>query len=584
MNSRAEIHHLLDEADALTHSLRSAGTTPSGFTAVRPGHVDPLLRVLARAADWLVSERPGGHDDAVERTLALCAAVLRDPAAQYETVRNRLRLIQGRLHVHRREWAAADSAIGPLVFRPHAACDDMGAVREAMLLDRFVRPNLVETLPGLAALFVERLLFLYSRHGAGSSHLDLLEDFAPQITLLLRMPGIADHVARVCGLPVEALTQLEPALDYMRTRRRSPERRWDPARLLFRLRRGKEFRALFKALHTASQTRTAFALSRASVGRTERLAPRHRTLVTRGMGGAGDIATMIPGLVALARKTGAPVHFAIPRALLPVASGFPEIVPLAVDEDIQFEAYETWFNFGECPAARAEVATAPFVTRGRIELFARAAGITPEDLDASGWTARFQLDARQQAIRDRLHDAARAQGRRLVGVAPFSRDEYKRAPALITAARQLAVEHEVIVLHSHQLPILDRAGLRIGDTPDLGALIAVIAACDYVISVDTAHVHLAGALGVPTLAIFGPTDGRLVVERYPHARLLQPRDSCPIMPCWRSEDLSCRISRGLDSVCLDRLAAADILAGFARMVEEAPCPAPVETDRALTAA
>ena len=45
--------------------------------------------------------------------------------------------------------------------------------------------------------------------------------------------------------------------------------------------------------------------------------------------------------------------------------------------------------------------------------------------------------------------------------------------------------------------------------------------CDAFISVDTGFLHLAGSLGVPTVGLFGPTDGALTCEFYPTVRVLQ---------------------------------------------------------------
>ncbi len=580
----AGLLELIADAEATATRLRNAGSTPSGFTAIRPRHLDPVFAVLEQATDWLFSHQPGGPDVVGERLLELCRVLLADPCASYHGVRDRLRLLQARLHIRRGEWAEADRAIGPLVFRPYIVGDNMETVRQAMLLDRHLRPNLVPSMPAWAGLLLERLLFLFSRFPQLHHQLDLLEEFAVQLNLLFRLPSVREHVARCSGIPEEVLGNFEAAVTYLHSRRHWPNRETSPRRLIYKAVRGSVFRQVFGVLRATASSRTTFALSSGSVHRVVPNRPAHRTLVTRAMGGVGDLVTMVPGLVALAVKTGAPVHFAVPRELLAVVSGFPEIVPLSIDDDIALEDYETWFNLGECPAARVEVATMPNVDRGRIEAFANAVGITAADLDRSGWTARFQLTDRQQHIRQEFRRIAHESGRKLIGIAPFSREEYKRAPALIEAAERLAQEHQVVILHSRQLPVLDRAGLRIAETPDLASLVAVIAACDHVLTIDTAHVHIAGALSVSTLAIFGPTDGRFMTRHYPKTRLLQPWTSCPVMPCWRNEDAGCRLSLGPESVCLEHLRVSDIMDAFAAVEREVPTPAEIDLAKTLTAA
>lgn len=44
----------------------------------------------------------------------------------------------------------------------------------------------------------------------------------------------------------------------------------------------------------------------------------------------------------------------------------------------------------------------------------------------------------------------------------------------------------------------------------------LVAACDYYIAIDTGSIHIAAAMGIPTLSIFGPSDPRLLSpENYP---------------------------------------------------------------------
>jgi heptosyltransferase-2 len=75
------------------------------------------------------------------------------------------------------------------------------------------------------------------------------------------------------------------------------------------------------------------------------------------------------------------------------------------------------------------------------------------------------------------------------------------------------------------------------------------------VSGDTGVAHLAAALGVPTVTLFGPTDPGLTAPRGPHARVIV--GAAPCAPCFLAE---CPI----DHVCLG---AVDSAAVAARVLE-----------------
>ncbi len=83
------------------------------------------------------------------------------------------------------------------------------------------------------------------------------------------------------------------------------------------------------------------------------------------------------------------------------------------------------------------------------------------------------------------------------------------------AARFLAEDVDVVTVgaepsRGREAEIVRRAGdgvLRaVGRTPDLGVLVALLAAADLVISNDTGPMHIAAAVAAPTLALFGASD------------------------------------------------------------------------------
>lgn len=69
-------------------------------------------------------------------------------------------------------------------------------------------------------------------------------------------------------------------------------------------------------------------------------------------------------------------------------------------------------------------------------------------------------------------------------------------------------------------------------------LSALLAECDLVIANDSAPLHIAAAHGVPTVALFGPSDPRLVAPRGPRHRYLWAPPDCA--PCYRPDNARSR--------------------------------------------
>lgn len=90
-----------------------------------------------------------------------------------------------------------------------------------------------------------------------------------------------------------------------------------------------------------------------------------------------------------------------------------------------------------------------------------------------------------------------------------------------------------------------------GNLPALEDLIGVVSQCDYAITIDTGLMHLAGALGKPMIAIFGPTRPNFLVDFYENVIVLDANQSCS--PCWEV---------GCNSFCAPRVPPEMISSAF----------------------
>jgi len=79
------------------------------------------------------------------------------------------------------------------------------------------------------------------------------------------------------------------------------------------------------------------------------------------------------------------------------------------------------------------------------------------------------------------------------------------------------------------LPQAGRGAVSLAGRTSLADFIRLIPGCDLYVTNDTGTMHIAAALGVPTLAIFGPTDERATAPLGPRVRLLVGDAEC--RPC-----------------------------------------------------
>ena len=85
--------------------------------------------------------------------------------------------------------------------------------------------------------------------------------------------------------------------------------------------------------------------------------------------------------------------------------------------------------------------------------------------------------------------------------------------------------------------IVASAGARVRDFtgPGLRESILALAAVDAVVANDSGLMHIAAALGTPTIALFGPSDPRLWTPLNPLAAVIEPPDERPCPQCGKPD-------------------------------------------------
>lgn len=150
----------------------------------------------------------------------------------------------------------------------------------------------------------------------------------------------------------------------------------------------------------------------------------------------------------------------------------------------------------------------------------------------------------------------------LVGVGWQSAERWRNYPymdALVKVLRNRLRAH-VVIFSKRQLNHGENRGVSSEANRSLRELFSMISACDVVVSPDTAHVHIAAALGVPTYGIFGPTDGLIRLSDYDSPfELPEPFLACGRQPCWYQP---CR-----ERWCLTTLSPNKIADGIASLLD-----------------
>lgn len=176
----------------------------------------------------------------------------------------------------------------------------------------------------------------------------------------------------------------------------------------------------------------------------------------------------------------------------------------------------------------------------------------------------------QKAARQRLQEEGVSFRRKLVGITPGA--SYGSAKRWLSDRyaevldRLIEEEHaEVIIFGSKdELTIAESIRQRMANCPKilsgktrLSQLMAMLTCCDLLITNDSGPMHLAAALRIPTLALFGSTDQSATGPLNPSAVVLNKKVECS--PCLLRE---CPI----DHRCMTHITADEVYQQAVRML------------------
>lgn len=299
----------------------------------------------------------------------------------------------------------------------------------------------------------------------------------------------------------------------------------------------------------------------------ELTADPHDVLVTRAQGGIGDIMMMRAGLLALARlRPGGRVVFATNPGFFSVFGPEDDVTLVDIEKiDVDRHGFARWFNLTDCPASRVEVRQLPRIRTNRIEIFSRAVGVKFAR-HVRGKIPPIGFDKQADATAFELLRNAGAGSVRTVGIQLRSAESYRDAPVLIEVARRLAERYRVFVFDNRPIPREPGDRFIAIDNQPFPVVMAMAARLNAMVTPDSSLLHLAGANRIPTVAVFGPTDGKLRCGDYPTVTFLDARKSLNCVPCWRHEFSKCKLSDSYESICMTMITADDVIEALERQI------------------
>lgn len=284
-------------------------------------------------------------------------------------------------------------------------------------------------------------------------------------------------------------------------------------------------------------------------------------LVTRAMGGLGDLLMMTPGLRALRKKyPQEKIHFAIPSAFFSLLEGNDDFECIDIESaSLQTAEYAKWYNLTDCPASRIESMEFPNIKSNRIEIFAAAMGINKKELAQSGYAPRYEISADECKAAEDYIASINPDNKKIIGIQPYSAETYRNWSQIEELAVTLSQDSLVLVFNNEAIKGYQGNHI-IKVVQPLRTSFAIVAQCDLIISPDSSFVHLAAALSLPAIGVFGPTSGQVIARHYLKSKPIMPnKTDFPCSPCYRNENLLCNLAGNRTSVCLAHIKPTDVL-------------------------
>lgn len=280
-------------------------------------------------------------------------------------------------------------------------------------------------------------------------------------------------------------------------------------------------------------------------------------LVKRTSRGIGDILMALNGIEAL--KTKYPrkkIHLAVPKGLHEILKYNPKIDRIIdCNDKINPRRYFLIADISS-PCARYEagrVSRGQDVQKTRVEIFSEALGtshLIPDLLP------KYYISEEEGKIAKNFFDKKITNNKPSLFFAPEAAERYRTYPEEYwqPLINKLSPYFNILLA-------LSRKSGSFSNCIDISYKsfrnkMALLGACDGCITTDSAPLHVAAALNIPIIAIFGPIDAKARCRGYKQTTVIKSDLDC--IPCWRNGTMKCKKKPGEPtqtySKCLEELA------------------------------
>ena len=287
----------------------------------------------------------------------------------------------------------------------------------------------------------------------------------------------------------------------------------------------------------------------------KKLSPNKKILITRAMGGIGDLLMMTPGIHALKKKfPKSEINLAIPKRYFPIFEGNDDVKLLDIEGDFFTHLkFNKWYNFTDCPAARKESRTAPKVRKSRVEIFSSALNINFLSRFGMSKKTRFFFTEGELEFAAHFWRNSDLIEKTVIGVQLHSDETYRDYPLMENLVKKLSKKHTVLIFDNEIIEGFEFENVIKIQNLSIRKVFALAHKCNAIVAPDSSFIHFAAAFNIPTVALFGPIDGKVRTTHYPNCTYLSAKDLFGCIPCWRNESIPCKLTGMRTSECMKKI-------------------------------